>query len=113
MKLPIEAEGSLMIAAPTGEAVRVFARRDTITIELTDWRTLSSLGPRTLRGRRSAIARVARALAILGLSARVGLSGRAQVAIGAGQTPSVIARLLRLGPVKVPLTTLPQILRGL
>lgn len=113
MNLPIEAEGSLLIGAPAGRELRVVARGNAISVELTDWQTLSSLGPRSLRGQRNAIARVARTLAMFDLSVRVGLAGRPAVTMGAGASPSIVARLFGLGPVQIPFAALPGILNGL
>ena len=112
LHLPIEATGSLRVDAPTGRPVLVVAGGDRVRVHLPGWSELNSFGSRSWLARRRAIVKASRLLNTLGICVEIGVSGQRAAALGAGTQPSLLARALRLGRVRIPLATVVTLMRN-
>ena len=104
--MPVDAQGSLRIDGPTGRALALMAEGDTLRLELPGWPEARAMMPRSsaLRGR--AVGRLGRALEAYGLTLSLESAGKPVFQLGQGVRPTWLARLLGLGPARIPLSAI-------
>ena len=111
LSLPIEATGSLQVETTGGHKVNLVAAGSRLRADLTDRSALNDVAPRSWNARRKAIARAARVLSVLNLRVDIDVSSEHAIGMGANTRPSLLARILGLGPVHMPIASVAALLR--
>jgi hypothetical protein len=96
--LPVEAQGSLRLDAPTGRAIAVVADGDTVQIDVPGWPELKAMMPGASRSRSQALRLLSDVLRTYGLKIRFESAGRTFLQLGHGTTTTWLARFLGLAP---------------
>ena len=109
--LPIEAQGRLRLDAPTGRALDLIADGDTLTLEVRSFRDIKSLVPHSARRRRHSARTLAGVLETYGLTFRMTSLGKSVFEVGQKTRPNWLARLLGLGPARIPLSAIGLLFR--
>ena len=109
--LPIETRGSLRVETPSGEHFDLVADGSCLRADLREFSDLNGLAPRSWLARRRLVARAARLLTTFGLRLDLGVAKQHTIVIGAGARPSLVARLLGLGPVEISLASVAALAR--
>lgn len=104
--LPVEAHGILRLDAPTGQALDLEAAGDTLRIDLPGLREARAIMPLSLRESRRALRFLANMLSMAGLTLRVESAGKPVLRLGSVGKPSWLARLLGLGPTRIPFSAI-------
>ena len=109
--LPIEAQGSLRLDAPSGRTVALTANRDTLTLEVPTWSELKGLSPRSWSARLMNLRRLSALLSTCALTLRMQTRGQTFLEIGANVRPNVFAKLAGLSSVRPTASLLRLLLR--
>ena len=104
LHLPIEAQGTLRLEAPTGRSFELKADGARVSAELPGWSELHSAVPRSFRARTRLIRTFAKLLSINGLTMSLQTNGRPVFELGCGTKPNWLSRLLGLAPAYVSLS---------
>ena len=102
---PVEARGKLRLDAPTGRSLELVARGDSLRCEVPGLTELRALAPRSFTGRNRSVRSLARMLKSLGLTLSFESNGRTFFQVGRDVKPTLLARLLGLGPARVPISS--------
>lgn len=109
--LPVDAQGKLRIDAPTGRSLELTADGDILWLELPGWPEARALMRASLGARAQTLARLGKVLGRHGLMLSLESSGKPVFQLGHGVPPNWFARLLGLGPARVPLSAVALLFR--
>ena len=104
--MPVDAQGSLRIAGPTGRSLALRAEGDTLRLELPGWPEARAMLPRSFALRGRALGHVSRALSAYGLTLSLESAGKPVCQIGQNVRPTWLARLIGLAPARIPLSAI-------
>ena len=95
--LPVEAQGSLRLDAPTGRSVDVRAEGGVVRVIFPGWPELRSMLPGSSKSRSRLVRRLSGLLRTYGMTISLESAEMPFLEIGYGTRPSLLARLLGLG----------------
>ena len=111
LALPIDVQGELRLEGPAADTLTLTARGSRLRLSARAWSGLRGLGPRSLAARRRTLGSAIRALTVAGLTLDITVEGRRAFGLGAGVTPSLLARLLGLSSTDIRLSNVISLLR--
>ncbi len=109
--LPIEAQGTLRLDAPTGRSLDLVADGTALQLELPGWAEARDLMPRSFKARATAVRSLALVLQNYGLTFSLQSAGTSLCMLGHGVRPTWLARLLGLAPAHIPLSAIRLLFR--
>lgn len=104
--LPVEAHGSLRLDMPGGQALDLVAEGARLRVDLRGLAETGAMMQGSWRDRVRSLRLASTTLSIYGLTLSLESAGKAVVRFGGNTKPSWIARLMRLGPVHLPLSAI-------
>ncbi len=109
---PVEVQGSLHLDTPGGRSLELVADGNSLRMEVSRWRDVRDLVPRSFRGRRQSLRLLAKVFATHGLTFSLESAGKPVFRLGHDATPGLLSRLLGLAPAYIPLSAVRLLLRG-
>lgn len=103
---PVDAYGTVRIDTPGGRALNLVADGEKLRLTVPNMQSAREISPRSFRTSRRAVRSLACALATHGLALRLEADGTPLLWLGHNVAPNWLARLLRLGPVNVPVSAI-------
>lgn len=104
--MPVEAQGSLRLDAPTGRTLEVVADGDNLRLDVPTWSDLRAMMPRSLRARGRAVRMTADVLRTYGLTLSLETAGKPFFQIGHNVKAGWLAGLIGLAPARISLRAL-------
>ena len=101
--MPVEAQGSLRLDAPTGRSLEIVADGDELRLDVPTWAELRAMMPRSFRERGRAVRRMADILRIYGLTLSLESAGKPFFQIGHGVSASWLSSMVGLAPARISL----------
>ena len=104
--MPVDAQGTVRLDAPTGRSLALVADGDTLRLDLPGWPEARAMLPGSFGARGRLVRRLGNGLAACGLTLSLESAGKPVFQLGRDVRPSWLARLLGLGPGRMPLSAI-------